>query len=85
LVLLRGDVDQFLANGGGGIVGLIWIVITIVPAIGVLVRRLHDTGRSGRWALIGFVPVVGTIILLVFTIQDSEVAENSYGVSPKAS
>ncbi len=84
LVLLRGDFDQFLANGGGGIVGLIWILITIVPAIGVLVRRLHDTGRSGRWALIGFVPIVGTIVLLVFTLQDSEAAENTYGVSPKA-
>jgi uncharacterized membrane protein YhaH (DUF805 family) len=83
LVLLRGDFDQFLANGGGGIVGLIWILITIVPAIGVLVRRLHDTGRSGRWALIGFVPIVGAIVLLVFTLQDSEAAENSYGVSPK--
>jgi uncharacterized membrane protein YhaH (DUF805 family) len=84
LVLLGGDFDQFLANGGGGIVGLIWILITIVPAIGVLVRRLHDTGRSGRWALIGLVPIVGTIVLLVFTVQDSEAAENLYGVSPKA-
>lgn len=84
LILLRGDFDQFLANGGGGIVGLIWILITIVPAIGVLVRRLHDTGRSGRCALIGLVPVVGTIVLLFFTVQDSEAAENTYGVSPKA-
>jgi uncharacterized membrane protein YhaH (DUF805 family) len=49
-----------------------------------LVRRLHDTGRSGRWALIGFVPIVGTIVLLVFTLQDSEAGENKYGVSPKA-
>ena len=84
LVLLGGDFDQFIANGGGGIVGLIWILITIVPAIGVLVSRLHDTGRSGRWAVFGLVPIVGTIVLLVFTIQDSEAAENSYGVSPKA-
>jgi len=84
LVLLGGDFDRFLANGGGGIVGLIWILITIVPAIGVLVRRLHDTGKSGWWALIGFVPIVGTIVLLVFTVQDSEAAENTYGVSPKA-
>lgn len=82
--LMRGDVDQFIANGGGGIIGLIWIVITIVPALGVLVRRLHDTGKSGRWALIGLVPIVGAIVLLVFTLLDSEPEENKYGVSPKA-
>jgi uncharacterized membrane protein YhaH (DUF805 family) len=83
LVIFRGDFDRLVANGGGGIVGLIWILITIVPAIGVLVRRLHDTGRSGWWALIGLVPIVGAIVLLVFTVLDSEAAENKYGPSPK--
>jgi uncharacterized membrane protein YhaH (DUF805 family) len=82
-VLMNGDVDRFIANGGGGIVGLIWILATIVPAIAVLVRRLHDTGRSGWWALIGFVPVAGAIALLVFTVADSEAQQNSYGPSPK--
>ena len=83
LALMNGDVDRFIANGGGGIVGLIWIFATIVPAVAVLVRRLHDTGRSGWWALIGFVPVAGAIALLVFTVADSEAQQNSYGPSPK--
>jgi uncharacterized membrane protein YhaH (DUF805 family) len=83
LVLMNGDVDRFVANGGGGIVGLIWILATIVPALAVLVRRLHDTGRSGWWALIGFVPLAGTIVLLVFTLADSQAQQNSYGPSPK--
>ena len=83
LALMDGDVDRFIANGGGGIVGLIWILATIVPALAVLVRRLHDTNRSGWWALIGFVPFVGTIVILVFTVSDSDKSENRYGVSPK--
>ena len=83
LALMNGDVDRFVANGGGGIVGLIWILATIVPALAVLVRRLHDTGRSGWWALIGFVPLAGTIVLLVFTLADSQAQQNSYGPSPK--
>ena len=83
LALMDGDVDRFIANGGGGIVGLIWIIATIVPALAVLVRRLHDTNRSGWWALIGFVPVVGTIVILVFTVSDSDQRENRYGSSPK--
>ena len=85
LALMSGDVDRFIANGGGGIVGLIWILVTIVPALAVLVRRLHDTGKSGWWALIGFVPLVGAIVLLVFTVLDSDAGENKFGMSPKVS
>ena len=84
LALMNGDVDRFIANGGGGIVGLIWILVTIVPALAVLVRRLHDTGKSGWWVLIGFVPLIGGIVLLVFTVLDSDVGENKFGESPKA-
>lgn len=85
LALMDGDVDRFIANGGGGIVGLIWIFATIVPALAVLVRRLHDTGKTGWWALVGFIPLVGAIVLLVFTVTDSSPGENKYGTSPKAS
>lgn len=84
LALMNGDFERFIANGGGGVVGLIWILATIVPAVGVLIRRLHDTSRSGWWALIGVLPIVGGIILLVFTLQDSDAGENTYGASPKA-
>jgi len=84
LALMGGDVDRFMANGGGGIVGLIWIFVTIVPALAVLVRRLHDTGRRGWWALIGLIPLIGFIVLLVFTVLDSDAGDNTFGPSPKA-
>ena len=83
LALMNGDIDRFIANGGGGIVGLVWILVTIVPALAVLVRRLHDTGKSGWWVLIGFVPFVGTIVLFVFSVLDSDAGENKYGKSAK--
>lgn len=83
-VLLEGDLERFIANGGGGIVGLVWILATIVPALAVLVRRLHDTGKSGWWVLIGLVPLAGGIVLLVFTLQQSEQHENSFGPVPAA-
>ena len=83
LALMNGDVDRFIANGGGGIVGLVWILVTIVPALAVLVRRLHDTGKSGWWVLMGFVPFAGAIVLFVFTVLDSTPGENKYGLSPK--
>jgi len=83
LILMNGDIDRFLANGGGGIVGLVWILVTIVPALAVLVRRLHDTGKSGWWILIGLIPFVGTIVLFVFSVLDSDAGANRYGESPK--
>ena len=83
LALMNGDVDRFIANGGGGIVGLEWIFVTIVPALAVLVRRLHDTGKRGWWVLMGFVPFAGAIVLFVFTVLDSTPAENKYDLSLK--
>jgi uncharacterized membrane protein YhaH (DUF805 family) len=84
LALMNGDVDRLIANGGGGIVGLIWALATIVPALAALIRRLHDTSRSGWWALIGLLPIAGAIVLLVFTVQETAAGDNTYGASPKA-
>jgi uncharacterized membrane protein YhaH (DUF805 family) len=83
LYLMDGDIDRFIANGGGGIVGLVWIVVTIVPALAVLARRLHDTNKTAWWLLIGLVPVAGGIVLLVFALIDSDPGDNRYGPSPK--
>lgn len=62
LAPMNGDVGRFIANGGGGIVGLIWLLANLVPALAVLIRRLHDTNRSGWWALIGLVPLAGATV-----------------------
>ena len=83
LALMGGDIDRFIANGGGGIVGLVWIVVTIVPALAVLARRLHDTNKTAWWLLLGLVPVAGGIVLLVFALIDSDPGDNRYGPSPK--
>ncbi|MBJ7470511.1 MAG: DUF805 domain-containing protein [Solirubrobacteraceae bacterium] len=53
----------------------------LLPGIAVGVRRLHDTGRSGWWYLIVFVPVIGGFVLLFFFIQPSGPA-NEYGAAP---
>ncbi|MFF1510244.1 DUF805 domain-containing protein [Streptomyces sp. NPDC058326] len=56
----------------------------LIPSLAVVVRRLHDTGRSGWWYFIAFVPLVGGIVLLVFTCLDGEGHDNAYGSNPKA-
>jgi len=55
----------------------------LLPSIGVSIRRLHDTGRSGWWIFIGLIPLIGAIILLVFFVTDSQPGTNQYGPSPK--
>ena len=62
----------------------IYVFGTLIPSIAVTVRRLHDIGRSGWWYFIVLVPLVGPIVLVVFTVMDSKPEENQYGVSPKA-
>lgn len=61
---------------------LFWLA-TLIPSLAVTVRRLHDTGRSGWWWLISFVPFVGGIILLVFTLLEGDPGPNLYGPDPK--
>jgi uncharacterized membrane protein YhaH (DUF805 family) len=54
----------------------------LVPGLAVGVRRLHDTDRSGWFLLIALIPLVGTIIVIVFLCQDSSPGTNAYGPSP---
>lgn len=62
----------------------LYSLAVLLPSLAVGVRRLHDTGRSGWWLLIGLIPIVGSIILLLFMCLDSEPGSNSYGPNPKA-
>ncbi|NHM32312.1 DUF805 domain-containing protein [Neobacillus terrae] len=61
----------------------LYSIAVFLPSLAVTVRRLHDTGRSGWWILIGLVPFAGAIVLLVFACLDSYPNENQYGQNPK--
>ncbi|MGH3381178.1 MAG: DUF805 domain-containing protein [Actinoallomurus sp.] len=63
--------------------GDIYALALLIPSIAVGVRRLHDTGRSGWWLLIGLIPLVGTIVLIVFLATEGQQGDNAYGPDPK--
>ena len=67
----------------GIFIGLTYLAL-IIPGLAVSVRRLHDTNRSGWWMLISFVPLVGGIVMLIFTVTEGNSYENRYGPDPKA-
>lgn len=70
-------------ESGQGILSTIYSLAVLLPGLAVGARRLHDTGRSGWWLLIGLIPCIGAIVLLVFFVQDSEPGTNQYGPNPK--
>lgn len=51
----------------------------LLPNLAVSVRRLHDTDRSGWWLLLGLIPVIGTIVLLIFYVQPGNDDSNQFG------
>lgn len=61
----------------------LYSLFMLIPSLAVSVRRLHDTGRSGWWYLINFVPLVGGLILLIFLVLDSQPGANRWGPNPK--
>ncbi len=80
--MVLGFVDRIL--GTAGVLGVVYSLAVLLPTIAVSVRRLHDTGRTGWWLLIGLLPIAGAIVLLVFAVQDGNPGTNAYGPSPKA-
>jgi uncharacterized membrane protein YhaH (DUF805 family) len=68
--------------GTAVIIAGLWALATLIPLLSSSVRRLHDTGKSGWYLLMGLIPFAGGIILLVFFLQDS-VGPNAYGSNPK--
>lgn len=45
---------------------------TLIPGITVMVRRFHDTGRSGWYWLWLLLPFIGWIIVIIALIQPSK-------------
>jgi uncharacterized membrane protein YhaH (DUF805 family) len=54
---------------------LLFVLGTLLPSLAAASRRLHDTGRSGWWQLIGLIPLIGIIVLIVFLAQEGSDGE----------
>ena len=67
---------------GFNLLSLLYTLAVLLPSLAVVVRRLHDVGKGGGWIFIAFVPLVGSIWLLVLLLTDSE-GDNRFGRNPK--
>jgi len=85
-VILANVIDNVLGlseQSGYGPVGGLYTLAVFIPGLALAVRRLHDTGRTGWWMLISFLPLIGIIVLIIFFVQDSQPGSNQYGPNPK--
>ena len=67
--------------------GLLYFICTLVhfiPALGLVVRRLHDVGKSGWFYFIFLIPIIGVIWLLVLYCTEGQKQDNKWGPDPKA-
>lgn len=83
IVLFTLSIFEFFLTGQAAILVGLYNLAVFIPGLAVTIRRLHDTGRTGWWVLIGLIPFFGPLILLIFMLLDSEPGTNQYGPNPK--
>ena len=69
---------------GYGYLYLIGIIVHFIPSLAVLVRRLHDVGKSGWFYFIFLIPIIGIIWLLILYCTEGQKEDNKWGPDPKA-
>ena len=61
----------------------VYFLVFFIPGLAVQVRRFHDQDKSGWFILLGFIPYVGSLILLVFMCLEGTRGPNRFGQDPK--
>jgi hypothetical protein len=87
LAILMGGPVEDPANPLGSTAILIvlgvYFLVFFIPGLAVQVRRFHDQDKSGWFILLGFIPYVGSLILLVFMCLEGTRGPNRFGQDPK--
>lgn len=61
----------------------LYFLLVLLPSFAVNVRRLHDIGKSGFNLLWVLVPILGSILLIVWFCRDGDPHANQWGNDPK--
>ncbi len=82
-------IGMLVTGGIDGVDGMtlaypIFGLVTILPSLAVAVRRLHDLDRSGWWLLLALIPLIGSIVLLIWFCTRGTDGSNRFGPDPLA-
>ncbi|MEP1489779.1 MAG: DUF805 domain-containing protein [Algibacter sp.] len=81
--ILSSFIEEYSEFTGTSIIIGIFMLATLIPWIALNVRRLHDTGKSGGYLFIHFIPIVGRIWYIVLMASAGNDFSNKYGPDPK--
>lgn len=83
---MQADMGDGMASfeGQGGPISALVVLGLFLPGLAMQIRRLHDVDRSGWWVLLSFIPLIGTIVLIVWWATEGTRGPNRFGSDPKA-
>lgn len=73
------DRDPLFGYATGELLAIVYGLATLLPSLGVEIRRMHDTNKSGWWIVVALVPFVGGIILIVLLAIAGTPGPNRFG------
>lgn len=71
--------DNFVSSAVSSLIS----IAVFVLQLGLIVRRLHDTGKEWTYYLLALIPLVGWIIVFIAFVSDSQPGPNKFGPNPK--
>ena len=78
------SLEALAISAGLATTGVLIIAALTVPAISVMVRRLHDIGATG-WMLLFLVPFLGQVLMLAWLARPGVARQNRFGPEPDKS
>ena len=85
IAFVLGFVEVFLGifneEIGYGPFGALLQIITFIPSVSVISRRLQDRGISGWWQL-SYITIVGIFVILILLMLPAKEDENKWGRNP---
>ena len=79
LDLEDGLVGLFSSLGWVAILWGVYNLAVLLPSLALMVRRIHDTGKSGFWLLMVLVPIANIVFFFIWTLTPSEPRTNKWG------
>lgn len=64
------------------VIGLILSILLVWILYATYVKRLHDLGKSGWYALVVLIPFLNLLFILYLGFAPGNIGDNKYGVEP---